>query len=379
MHNRLVAAWPQACYHGPNQASVMDNVPESLKHVLKQAKELLEEGSPQEAREVLLDNPDASDIPLYHLMMARIAKDSGQLEAGISHIEKVLELDPGNESAIMIVLEYKSKNNLVADALHLIEQAYNIDGLGTDQRIRISKILSRLGKTKEAVEYIEKLQAENPNEKKLRLAYASALKENSELDKYAVEALDSIELLDLKDSVGPRLELAEYFLAQRNYGEAIGVLSPLNSLAQSEIADGGIYNAIKISLSLCHLRLKNTNRARELMSQVTRNDSIRANYVWSLLQLLEGDLQNAIRSLHAYKTCCQHQHDKLLVKLEKLSSASPPNQLTADSAKRKIQNLLVSLQAAIEYQLLDTIDSAQSFLDVTEPVFSLSGKIGLGR
>jgi len=313
----------------------MDQIPESIKRILKEAKDLLEDGSKEsahEARDLLLDNPDAGEVPLYHLMLAKSAKECGEPEAGLIHLEKALELNPENITAIIILAEAKLRKEKKSDARELLLKGSVLSGIGVEQKIKIGQLLIKADAKNEALEFLRIAQESSPNVSKLRGAYAKILKIVGETEQYENESNQAIETQGLNDSVSERMDLARHYLNAREYGKVLGILSPLQSITEG-LEDKKVKDSIHLMLAHCHIKFGNQDRAREIMSKVSKLDSLKSNYLWCEIQHAEGDLENAHRSAMAVKHMASQKVEKKEKKARMLLEAGSVN----NEAGKKVQ------------------------------------------
>lgn len=350
----------------------MDQVPESLKRVLKQAKDLLESGtkeSSQEARELLLDNPDAGNIPLYHLMLARSAKECSEPEMGMMHLEKALELDPDNIVALLIIIESnlnKGKKDLAND---LLQRACLLSSADVEQKVKLGQLLVKAGSTDQAVEYLRTAQLSSPNVASLRKAYANIHRLVGNDDIYESESYQSLETQDLVSSIQDRLELSAHYLKKRNYGKALGIASPLQSILNS-ITNHKQRSNVLLFLAFFYVKFDQKDRARSSLALLSTSDSIQANFVWSHLQLSEGDVENAYRSASAVQAKALIISDIFEKKAIMNKEAGSVNR-QAQMQVEKIEDLLHSLRSTgmgfiSQLNLSSDVDSIQDFLDASE-------------
>ena len=86
----------------------MKEIPQNIKLALKEAKDVLDKGgaeAAEEARAKLLDISEASAFPIYHMLLAKIAKELNQKDTALAHLEKSLEFDQPSIQAILRVAE----------------------------------------------------------------------------------------------------------------------------------------------------------------------------------------------------------------------------------------------------------------------------------
>jgi tetratricopeptide (TPR) repeat protein len=358
-------------YTGGNADLQMQQVPESLKRVLKEAKELLEDGSQEsshEARDLLLDNPDANDIPLYHLMLARSAKQCGELSTSYMHLEKALELDPENITALLILAEARLKQNEKSEAWKLLQRGIELTGVEVEQKIKLGQLLVKADKAAEAVEYLKIARKSSPNVSALRKSYTYALKLSGDDHNYEIESGQSIEAQDLKSSIEERVKLAEHYLQRMAYDKTLSTLSPLQSILTS-VEEKGVGDNILAALAHCHIKFGNKERAREVLAGLTRNDTIASNYVWSELQLAEGDVENAYVSACAVRECARNIVETIEKKAKQVIE-SDTGARSAEARKSALERIngsrLGELRYISDYNLGKEVESIRRFLDESE-------------
>jgi len=348
----------------------MQRVPESLKRVLKEAKELLEDGSKEssyEARDLLLDNPDANDFPLYHLMLARCAKQCGEPATSYMHLEKALELDPENITALLVLAEARLKQNEKDEAVKFLQRGTKLKDLEVEQIIKIGKLLIKAEKLAEAVEYLRVTRLASPNVSALRKTYTYALKLLGDEQNYEIESTKSIEAQDLKSSIEERVKLARHYLIKMAYDKALSTLSPLQSILSKE--QEKISSLIIVSIAHCYIKLGYKDRAREVLTSLTKNDTITSNYIWSELQLSEGDVENAYLSACAVKECARNIVERIEKKVRKVveSDTEGRSEELKRAALEKVNgSRLGGLRYVSDYDFGTESASIKRFLDDSE-------------
>ncbi|MCP9892150.1 hypothetical protein KBY57_13980 [Cyanobium sp. Aljojuca 7D2] len=350
----------------------MQQIPESLKRILKESKELLEEqseASAHDARELLLEHPDAAEVPLYHLMLARCAKLCGDVESSIRHLEKALELSPDNTTALLVVAEYKLRKQKKEEAKELLRRAKNSPEIQIEQIIKISQLLAQADEIGEAVEFLQDAQASRPNVQLLRKAYATSLKLAGLNESYEKETLLYLETQDLKETVEDRLQLGKYYLSNKEYDKALGVLTPLRSV-HDQISKEKSKDLLFINLALCYVKVDNKDRAREMLAMVKRNDTLMSNYVWSELQFAEGDIENAFKSASAVKSMGTMKLKSAEIKsdtLQQAASVSPSSEIERSMIENRLSKIKAIGLDGLEDEMLENDSvSVRSFLDKYE-------------
>lgn len=351
----------------------MQNIPEDLRYALKEAKDLLEQGgrdNAQAARDRLLDHPEASEYPIYHYLLAKIAKELNQADMAISHLEKSLELNPNNALALIKVAESKLKKGQNQDARDLLRKAVAVESKSGKSISKICVLLLKSGDVETALNVIKDAHAGSPNDKEVQYTYGLALKQSGDIDGYEAASLEAIKLCTLKDSLKQRISLGKHFLNKGSYGKVMGLLSPLNTLRDSEFPSDKVGDILRVVMAYCHLKNSNYEQARNILIRVSKIESLPVNYVWAMLQLEENDIESAFRSAQAVQELARKISRNLEKKKLHAKEVSSVDRKFEDRAELIESQSADGIQWCIDFSLSTDRADIIKFLDGSYTVFN---------
>ena len=125
----------------------------------------------------LLDISEASAFPIYHMLLAKIAKELNQKDTALAHLEKSLEFDQPSIQAILRVAESRIKDGKKSDGHDLLlkGKAIVLEQGNAKYGCRIATLLIKSDYADEAIEISNELKKWNPNDREvvytLGLAY----------------------------------------------------------------------------------------------------------------------------------------------------------------------------------------------------------------
>ena len=294
----------------------MQEIPQEIRLKLKEAKDLLETGgmkAAEEAREKLLDLSDANGYPIYHLLLAKAAKELNQQATAIAHLEKSLEFDEKNIQAVIRVAESRIKNGEQEKAAELLEKAVELVEKTGDPKIgcKIAALLIRSGRGTKAIEMLEELKEINPNNKEVAYTLGLAYRDKGDNESYVKESIAAIQRSSLEKSIKQRVSLSKHFIMDDGYGKALGLLTPLKELERSCYPNESSMEILSTLTALCYVEIKAVDAAKECIIGLQNQSSIGANYVWARIQIEENDIDMAYKSAQAIKTLANKQCNQL--------------------------------------------------------------------
>jgi putative PEP-CTERM system TPR-repeat lipoprotein len=229
--------------------------------------------------------PNSVQMQASYATVAAMAKDYPTAEAALT---KAMSLDPNNEDlkAGLVGVVYADKGP--AAALAQVKNLPNSSQVSGLNEILTADVLVKSGKRADAIAYMEKAQAANPNAN-LTLKLASLYEGDPDLKR-------SIALLerwtkDHKEDVTPRLQLAQYYGRVHNYPSA---RAAFEQLANERPSDAIILN----NLAWLYGRT-NDPKARQMAERAYQlapnSPQIADTLGW--IMTTQGDPVNAMRYL----------------------------------------------------------------------------------
>lgn len=365
-----------ACIFSLNQAILMEGISQNLKMALKEAKDLLDVGgadAAEKAREKLLEMPDAADHAIYHLLLAKAAKELNQMDAAIAHLEKSLELNGDNMQAIIRVAEHKLKKGDRESSIILLENGSEIAKSGSDSKsaCKIAALLIKADATNKAIDLLRELSKRVPNDKEVAHTLALACRQQGRDAEYETECLNALQKTPVESSVKQRIGLAKYYLEKSSFGKILGIISPLEQINESNLSSKKSKDIINVILALSLCEMNSLDIAKKKLVEVREQVGIASNYVWAKIQLAEGDLLASFESAKAIKLIAE----KKLADLEKKKSRASEMLSTSrkEQIKHKGEKILETsaegLDKIASYDLVDTKQDLKEFLALVHPVF----------
>ncbi|MEB3308566.1 MAG: tetratricopeptide repeat protein [Cyanobacteriota bacterium] len=320
----------------------MKNIPENLRMMFKEAKDLVEtrdNGKIQIARDKLLDQPEGAKYPIYHYLLARIAKELNQEDAALSHLEKSLELDPNNPMALLKVGESKLKKGKADEGRQLLLNAIPLVDSNPNNACKLCLLLVKAGEIDKAAELINLTYAKNPNDADVRYTQALALKAKGETSQYEQICLEAIRSSKLDASLKQRVNLAKHHIKVNKPGQAIDLIMPLLDLPESEMPNNKMADLLITILSYCQLSNGNLEQSRKMLTSVQVQNSLPTNYVWCSLQLREGNLDAASKSARAIKDKAVELHTKVAISRTNSSVSLSSGEVPGKSSQKKEERI----------------------------------------
>ena len=329
----------------------MKEIPQNIKLALKEAKDVLDKGgaeAAEEARAKLLDISEASAYPIYHMLLAKIAKELNQKDTALAHLEKSLEFDQPSIQAILRVAESRIKDGKKSDGHDLLMKgkAIVLEQGNAKYGCRIATLLIKSDYADEAIEILNELKKLNPNDREVAYTLGLAYREKGSNDQYEEEALKGIQKSEVKKTVKQRVQLAKHYMMEDSYGKALGLLAPIKDLNDDDFSDQKIQEIVATMTSLCYVEVNSADIAKEIIVSVRNQSGIGANYVWCKIQFEEEEYKSAAKTAAAIKLLGEKISGK--VDLRKKKAEGLLNNPSADVKESMRKTLQSSLKAEVK-------------------------------
>jgi hypothetical protein len=366
----------KACIMSQIQAEPMEGIPQNLRMGLKEAKDLLEKGgsdAAEKAREKLLEMPDAADHAIYHLLLAKAAKELNQMDTAVAHLEKSLEIKSDNMQAIMRVAEHKLKKGERADSISLLEKGLEIAKQGADVKsaCRVAALLIKADAIEQAIELLNDLSERVPNDKEVSHTLALAYRQQGQDLEYEKQCLNALNKTTLASSIKQRIGLAKFYLEKSSFGKVLGIISPLETINESDLPIKKAKDIINTLLALSLCEMNSLDLAMQKMVEVKEQVGITANYVWAKIQFADGDLLGSHESANAIKIAASRKISGL--EMKKVRAAEVMSSSSKEKTKQRGHKILETsaegLQNIVLFELEDNKESIYQFLAIVHPVF----------
>ena len=353
----------------------MDGIPQNLRMSLKEAKDLLESGradAAEKAREILLDLPDAAEYGIYHLLLAKAAKDLNQMDTAIAHLEKSLELKSDNLQALLRVAEHKLKRDAANEAVVLLQRAVSIarDGGDAKTACKIAALLIKANEGSQAIEFLTYLSNRFPNDKEVSHTLSLAFRQQGQDERYEEECLNAIQKTTVESSVKQRIGLAKHYLSKSGYAKVIGLITPLENLDYSSVSMKNAGDIVNSMLALAHCEMKSLDIAKQKMIEVKNQSSILANYVWAAIQMSEKNIEAALDSCVAIKMSAEQKIIKMNEKKNRAQEmvASKAREEIKQRSEKILKTHASTLEEIAAYSIGNTYDDIKMFLNAAHPL-----------
>ena len=351
----------------------MEEIPQNLRTALKEAKELLELGNPdssEKARKLLLDLPDAAEYAIYHLLLAKAAKDLNQMETAVAHLEKSLELKNDNLQAIIRVSEHKLKIGLIHDAVILLKGGIDVSHKHGDPKVacKIAALLLKANQVNDALSFLTDLSQRFPNDKEVNYTLSLAYRQQGDDNRYEQESLLALQKTTVEASLKQRIGLSKHFLKKHSYQEVFALINPLDHIDHSKVSLKNSKDIINCILALSHCETGSTEEAKLRIVEVKDQSNLLASFVWAKIQLSEDIIHSAYQSCIAFKLSLNQN----LSKIQQIASRaqdiplSNPREKIVQRSQMVLDNLPELVEKLISYPLLDSYDSVSDFLKNAE-------------
>jgi len=357
----------------------MQEIPQNIRKELKAAKDLLESGgseAAEKAREKLLDLSDANGYPIYHLLLAKAAKELKQRETALAHLEKSLEFDKKNAQAVIRVAEHKIEMGDNVGGTELLNEAVNIVDETGDSKIgcKVAALLIKTNRTDEAIRLLKDLKTAYPNDPEVAYTLGLAYRESGNEDAHISESLAAIQRSSLNKSIKQRVSLSKYFISHCDYEKALDLLTPLRVLNETDYPTDQSKAIINTLLAISYVELKEIDDARVHIIEVNNQTNIGSNYVWAKIQLSEDELEAAYSSAVAiqglaHKNLEQHaaRRKKALEILE-----TPVTQEIKKKGERIAKSSAKGFELLSDLKISKDIESINKFLTEAKKILLAS-------
>jgi hypothetical protein len=354
----------------------MEDIPQNLRMALKEAKDFLEKGgsdAAEKAREKLLEMPDAADHAIYHLLLAKAAKELNQMDTAVAHLEKSLELKSDNMQAIMRVAEHKLKKGAREESIVLLEKGLEIAKNGSDVKsaCKVAALLIKADLTVKAIDLLNDLVERVPNDKEVAHTLALAYRQQGQETEYEKQCMNAIQKTTLESSIKQRIGLAKYYLEKGSHGKILRTITPLESINESELTTKKVKDIINIILALSLCEMNSLDLAKLKMVEVKEQAGIAVNYVWAKIQLADGDFLGSHDSAKAIRMAATKKISELEKKKLRATEmlSSNPKEKIKQRGDKIIGTSAEGLEKIAMYEIGDSEKDLDEFLDVVHPVF----------
>lgn len=332
----------------------MKEIPQNIKLALKDAKELLDRGgaeAAEQARAKLLDVSEASAYPIYHMMLAKVAKELNQKDTALAHLEKSLEFEKPSIQALLRVAESRIKDRNITEAHQLLMQAKAIvlqEG-NAKYGCRVATLLIKSDHVNDAIELLNQLKKVNPNDREVSYTLGLAHRQNGSSDQYEEEALRGIQKSEVKKTLKQRVQLAKHYMIEDSFGKALGLLAPVKDLSEDEFSDEKIKEIISVMTAVCYVEVNSADIAKEIIVSVRNQSGIGANYVWCKIQFEEEEYKAASKTAEAIKLLAERLLGKLDRKKQKVGGLlDNPSAPVKESERKRLESTLSSELKGVE-------------------------------
>tara|TARA_B100001939_G_scaffold219657_1_gene189077 strand:+ start:6563 stop:7678 length:1116 start_codon:yes stop_codon:yes gene_type:complete len=357
----------------------MKEIPSNIKMVLKEAKDLIEKGgaeSAEQARAKLLDVSEASEYPIYHMMLAKVAKELNQKDTALAHLEKSLEFDKPSIQAILRVSESRIKDGNIIEGFDLLMKgkALVLEEGNAKYGCRVATLLIKAGYADEAIDILNQLQKLNPNDREVSYTLGLAHRQKGSSEQYEAEALRGIQKSEVKHTLKQRVQLAKHYMMENSYGKALGLLAPIKDLDDEQFSDDKIREIVAIMTAICYVEVNSADIAKELIVSVKNQSGIGANYVWCKIQFEEEEYNTAAKTASAIKLLAE----RLLGKMDRQKKKADgllnnPSSSIKDSQRKRLESAMTSeaqgIQQITQASIDPTKESLNQFLQIVHTVW----------
>jgi tetratricopeptide (TPR) repeat protein len=231
-------------------------------------------------------NPHNTDAELG---MARCFAVQDNLEEALTHYRRVIELDPGKETAYVEAVRILLRKDRRGDAENL---AMDFEKVHPDKGgILHAFIMQTAGQTADAIALLEGLAAKYPASTDVRVSLASALAAAGQ-DAKAVETLEDVLANVDPDSLAARMKLVEVYQKQ---GKTDEIVTQFREMANQKPGDLGIQLALARSLVAKKEYAEAEDIARAILRELP--ESGWANYVVGACLLAREEYEKAVMYL----------------------------------------------------------------------------------
>jgi thioredoxin-like negative regulator of GroEL len=324
--------------------------PAQLKSVLEQVKELLSTKDSGEARRVLASVPGGEEYPQYHAAMARIALLEENKPLALAHIEKASTLAPDNLALLLRIGRIRHANQ---DAAGVQEVADKMLQLGAQSAKELSQLISfylRINQPNHALTVLKQAIALRPNDAAMRQISGRYLFRHGDLVEAEQALKDALRLAPANH--GAAILLGQLYLTKGEAARAVPVLKQAdNAECPTKLA-----NRLRLGLAQAYVDQSELQKAKEKLAEVNNTGSVRFNYIWGQIQLLENAYDLALQSFIVAK----RKFDSLRTKD---GETVPPLPHLPEDPKLAAQQLQSDLAGSLKDLQFNDEDSSDSNSD----------------
>jgi len=309
--------------------------PAQLKSVLEQVKELLSTKDSGEARRVLASVPDGEDYPQYHAAMARIALLEENKPLALAHIEAASALAPENLNLLLRIARIRHANHDAAGVQEVADKMVKLGAQSAKELVQLISFFMLIDQPNNALIVLKNAIALRPNDTSFRLIAGRYFFRHGELVEAEQSLIDSLRLAPSNHASA--ILLGQLYLSK---GEAASAVSALK-LADNADCPSRLSNRMRLGLAQAYVVQSELQKAKEKLAEVSNTGSVRFNYIWGQIQLLEHSYDLALQSLIVAK----RNFDTLRAKD---SESVPPLPQLPDDPKLAAQQLESDLAGALK-------------------------------
>jgi len=334
---------------------------------MKEAKELVDtnlKNNLEAARDLLLSIPEASEFPIYHYLLAKISKDLGHRDAAILHLEKSIEINPNNLTALLNVSESKIRSGDSVDGKSLLFKAIELGLENSSHTVKAATLLAKVDETESAKLLLEKASILYPNDKLVKFALARILYSRAEYDSFVNVMHSAISQSSLSDSIKARISLSKYYFTIGDFNSVLEILNPIADIIRDDKAG----DLVKSMLILVWIEKNNEIMAKNTLHLLTQPSSIPSNYAWARFQLYQNNVSNAYDSSLAIRASCSSLVEKFENRKSILENSSSDS--TSDYKRELlVESSLTHVSQLAICEILPEITSVRTFLDQVHNVY----------
>lgn len=278
----------------------MQQIPEGLKNKLLSLKELLDgdwtQDQLRQSRDEIVKEKEYSDFSIVNNMLARVAKELGEKELAIAHMQKSLDIDPANITAILLVASYYVQLADLDKAKKILELSEGLEIQTSDQARTIARLYVALGKSEDAVSFLGSVLNDNPNNAELRVARASLLLDLERSEECTLELKAALEQGITPACLKSIVNIIAFNLAA---GDKFIALEALNSSLRVAPDQSRQSDNLLFLKSILMASLGDIKQSTDCISGVSSQLRPIANYAWCAVQVSSGNVAAASASIAA--------------------------------------------------------------------------------
>jgi len=306
----------------------MQQIPESIKSQLMRLKSLLEEqGSAadiRKSRDDIVKEEGHGEHAIVHNILARAAKELGEKELAIAHMQKSLELDPDNITAILLVSSYYIQLGDQGSAKKTLGLAEGLEIQTSEQATGLSRLLVATGQTEKSIEFLDSVLRDNPNNPDLRLTRASLLLDASRLEESSEDLRASLDQGLNSGCLKPLIKTLSYQLYK---GDRFLALAACDAALTICLSQGRPRDNFIFLKSLALTSVGNISESLKTLNNASNHLRPISNYAWCSLQAENGSLGPAESSLNACingirNSAIYHDHENIRKAIDQVTAAT---------------------------------------------------------